>query len=94
MFLTVLSVNLLVVFYHVTIVASGHRLLEKIWAYGKMLHSTHCREFPLSQTMQAPTYFLLELPTYYLTLAMSSALLDRKTFYLRNMVKNAICVLR
>ena len=34
-----------VVVYHVTIVAIGHGLLKKFWPFGFRLRSTHCREF-------------------------------------------------
>ena len=36
-----------VVVYHVTIVAIGHGLLKKCWPFGTRLLSTHCSEFLL-----------------------------------------------
>ena len=36
---------LVVVVYHVTIVAIGNGLLKKFWPLGNRLRSTHCREF-------------------------------------------------
>ena len=34
-----------VVVYHVTIVAIGHGMLKIFWPFGTRLRSTHCREF-------------------------------------------------
>ena len=44
---TITKLLLVVVVYHVTIVAIGHGLLEKFWPFGNGLRSTHCREFIL-----------------------------------------------
>ena len=39
------SLVVVVVVYHVTIVAIGHGLLKKFWPFGTRLRSTYCREF-------------------------------------------------
>ena len=38
---------LVVVVYHVTIVAIRHGLLKKFWPFGTRLRCKHCREFLL-----------------------------------------------
>ena len=44
-----------VVVYHVSIVALGHGLLKTCWPFGsRLLRSTHCREFLLCR----PAYFV------------------------------------
>ena len=37
--------RIVVVVYHVTILAFGHGLLKKFWPFGSRLRSTYCREF-------------------------------------------------
>ena len=56
------------VVYHVTIVASGHGLLEEVLTFGNKLRSSHCRNvlsdyFPIT---------LLELHNYFSSLAIYS----------------------
>ena len=47
-----------VVVYHVTIVAIGHKLLKKCWPFGNRLRSTHCREFNYLKLCR-PAYFVI-----------------------------------
>ena len=48
-------------------------VVKEILAFGNRLRSTHCRRFPLFETMQsADPLTSLELFNYYITLAMSS----------------------
>ena len=48
---------IVVVVYHITIVAIEHGFVEEILAFGTRLHSTHCREFNYLK-LCSPAYFV------------------------------------
>ena len=48
--------GLVVVVYHVTIIANGHGVLKKVSPFGNRMRSTHCREF-LYMKLCSPAYY-------------------------------------
>ena len=67
---------MVVVVYHVTIVAIGHGLLKKFWPFVTRLRSTHCREFNNLKLLVVieSSYLRINNIYIYLTIFLSSFL--------------------